>query len=224
MSSLVIHDMEQGGPEWFAARAGIPTASEFHTVLAKGRDGGASVTRKQYLYQLAGEVVTGAVAEGYTNAHMERGKVMEAEARDLYEFLVDEPLSRVGFMRDDDKRAGCSPDSLVGDTGMLEIKTKLPARAIEAMLRGDFPPEHKAQCQGALWISDRIWIDLAIYWPGLPLIRYRAYRDEDYCHSLAKAIKTFNDELDEIVEKVRRYGQPSTLKRDLLLSMAEATC
>jgi hypothetical protein len=220
--SLIVHDMEQGSPEWFAARAGLPTASEFHTVLAKGKDGGASVTRKKYLYQLAGEIVTGAVAEGYTNAHMERGKTMEAEARDLYDFLTNGPIERVGFMSDAEKGAGCSPDSLVGDTGLLEIKTKLPALAIEAMLRGDFPPEHKAQCQGALWISDRIWIDLAIYWPGLPLIRYRAYRDEDYVRSLAKAVKAFNDELAEIVERVRRYGQPSTLKADLSQSLLMA--
>jgi hypothetical protein len=220
--TLIIHDVEQGTPEWFAARSGIPTASEFHTVLAKGRDGAASITRKKYLYQLAGEIITGAVADGYSNAHMERGKSMEAEARDAYDFLTNEPLTPIGFMSDAEKGAGCSPDSLVGNSGLLEIKTKLPALAIEAMLRGDFPPEHKAQCQGALWISERDWIDLAIYWPGLPLIRYRAIRDEEYIHDLANAVDRFNQELREVVARVRRYGQPSTLKADLTASLLMA--
>jgi hypothetical protein len=190
--------------------------------MAKGKDGGASVTRRKYLCQLAGEIITGTVAESYTNAHMERGKEMEAEAREMYAFLVDEPLTRVGFLSDGEKRAGCSPDALVGDTGLLEIKTKIPSLAIEAMLRHDMPPEHRAQCQGALWISGRQWVELAVYWPGLPLVRHREHRDEDYIAKIASAVATFNTELSEIVDRVRRYGQPSTLKADLSASVLMA--
>lgn len=219
--AAVIHDCEQGSEEWFAVRRGIPTASEFHTVLAKGKDGGASITRRKYLYTLAAEIITGEVAEGYANAHMDRGKVMESEARDLYEFMVDEPVTRAGFIRDDAKGAGCSPDSFVGEHGLVEIKTKLPALHIETMFRGDFPPEHKAQCQGALWISGREWIDLAVYWPKLPLVRVRAERDEKYIADLAAAVAAFNVELGIVVERIRRYGQPSTLKDDLRKSLAE---
>ena len=77
---------------------------------------------------------------------------------------------------------------------------------IETILRGEFPPEHKAQCQGQLWIAGREWIDIAVYWPGLPIFITRAHRDESYIRELAEAVDTFNTELDLIVDRVRSYG------------------
>lgn len=196
---------EQGTDEWRRARAGIPTASEFGTLLASGRGGGESKTRRTYMLKLAGEIVTGEPAENFTNVHTDRGHAMEGEARDLYAFVEEIEPRQVGFIRSG--RKGCSPDSLVGEVGMLEIKTKLPHLHIECLLRDDFPPEHKAQCQGALWVAEREWIDLAVYWPGLPLFVKRAFRDETYIASLSAAVDAFNAELDEIVAQVRAYGQ-----------------
>lgn len=203
MSSLQIFTCEQGTPEWRAARAGIPTASEFSTVLASGRGGGESKTRRTYLLKLAGEVITGEPSEGFSTVHTERGHAMEPEARDLYAFMHDCEPELVGFVRSGSK--GCSPDSFVGDRGMLEIKTKLPHLHLDCLLRDDFPPEHKAQCQGALWVAEREWIDLAIYWPKLPLIVRRAYRDETYIRELSVAVDAFNAELADIVARVRAY-------------------
>lgn len=197
---------DQGTEEWFRARMGIPTASEFATVMAKGRSGGDSKTRQTYLYKLAGEIITGKPMESFSNAHMERGHAMEDEARTLYQFMADVDCERVGFIRSG--RKGASPDSLVGTTGMVEIKTKLPHLMIETLLRGEFPPEHKAQCQGQLWVAEREWIDIAVYWPGMPLFVTRATRDEAYIRDLSEAVDTFNAELDMIVDRVRAYGQP----------------
>ena len=197
---------DQNSEAWFRARMGIPTASEFATVMAKGRSGGDSKTRQTYLYKLAGEIITGEPMESYSNAHMERGKVMEDEARSLYEFMTDVECERVGFIRSG--RKGASPDSLIGSVGMVEIKTKLPHLMIETILRGEFPPEHKAQCQGQLWVAEREWIDIAVYWPGMPLFVTRATRDEPYIRDLSEAVDTFNAELDMIVDRVRAYGQP----------------
>ena len=196
---------EQGTPEWHAARLGIPTASEFSTVMASGRGGGESKTRKTYLYKLAGEIITGKASEGFSNAHMDRGHEMEPEARAAYAFMRDADPELVGFIRNG--RAGASPDSLVGTDGLLEIKTKLPHLMIEAILRDDMPPEHKAQCQGQLWISERDWIDFAAYWPGMPLFIHRAYRDAEYIAAMASAVEQFNEELDLIVDRVRAYGE-----------------
>lgn len=204
MALQIFTDLTQGSDEWRRARAGIPTASEFATVLAKGKGGGESKTRRTYLMKLAGEILTGEPSESYSNAHMERGHAMEPEARAAYEWEHDAEAKLVGFIRNGDK--GCSPDSLIGDDGMLEIKTKLPHLHLECLLRDDFPPEHIAQCQGALWVAEREWIDLAIYWPGLPLVVRRAYRDNGYIANLAGAVAAFNEELAEIVEKVRRIG------------------
>lgn len=207
MSSLEIFDCEQGTTSWFACRAGLPTASEFSTVMALGRSGGDSKTRQTYLYKLAGEIITGEPMESYSNAHMERGKIMEDEARAAYEFMTDNACERVGFIKNG--RKGASPDSLVGSNGLVEVKTKLPHLMVETILRDDFPPEHKAQCQGQLWVSEREWIDIAVYWPGMPLFVTRAYRDEAYIRDLSQAIDAFNAELDMIVDRVRAYSGSS---------------
>jgi hypothetical protein len=202
---LEIVSCDQNSDDWFRARMGIPTASEFATVMARGKGGGESKTRQTYLYKLAGEIITGEPMESYSNAHMERGKVMEDEARALYEFMTDQSCERVGFIRSG--RKGASPDSLVGSNGLVEIKTKLPHLLIEALFRGEFPPEHKAQCQGQLWVAEREWLDIAIYWPGMPLFVTTATRDEAYIRELSDAVDSFNAELDIIVDRVRAYGE-----------------
>jgi hypothetical protein len=199
-------DCDQGSADWFAARRGIPTASEFATIIGVKKDAKDKKTRQAYMRKLAGEIITGEVVEGYSNAHMERGKEMEGEARDRYAFQYDIDPVRVGFIRNG--RAGCSPDSLVGTGGMLEIKTCLPHILIEKIEADDFPPEHRAQCQGGLYIANREYIDIAMYWPKLPLFVKRAHRDEGYIATIAGAIKEFNVELDELVERIRRYGSP----------------
>jgi len=197
---MQIVDCEQGTPEWHQARLGIPTASMFGTVMAKGE----GKTRATYMHKLAGEIITGEPMEGFTNAHMERGKEMEGEARGTYAFMHGVQPELIGFIRSGQK--GCSPDSMIAANGMLEIKTKLPHLQIEVILRGDLPPEHRAQCQGNLWVAEREWIDFASYWPKMPLFVHRVYRDEEYISRLAAAVDAFNDELAALVAKVEAYG------------------
>ena len=200
---LTVYDCEQGSEDWFRARMGIPTASEFGTVLAP-RAGSEGKMRRTYLHKLAGEIITGEPMEKYSNAHMERGHAMEAEARSLYAFMFDADPTQIGFLRNGQK--GCSPDSLIGDAGMLEIKTKLPHLLIDCILKDDFPAEHKAQCQGALWVAEREWVDIAVYWPRMPLFVKRAYRDEEYISKLSDAIDAFNADLAAVVDRIKAYG------------------
>ena len=199
---LEIIECEQGSEPWFQARLGIVTASEFATVMAKGRNGGESKTRRTYMLKLIGETLTGEPCESYTNKHMERGKEMESEARDYYDLMTDLETVRVGFLKRG--RIGCSPDSLIGDDGMHEIKTKLPHLHLEALLAGELPSEHKAQCQGGLWVSEREWVDFQSYWPKLPPFIKRVYRDEDYIKSMAKAVNEFIEEMDELMQRLTR--------------------
>lgn len=220
---IQIFDCEQGTPEWLACRAGIPTASMFATVMASGRGGGDSKTRAKYMRQLAGEIITGDPMISYTNDHMERGHEHEPLAREMYSFIVDAEIQLTGFIRNGDK--GASPDGLVGSNGMFEAKSKLPHLLIECIERDEFPPEHKAQCQGALWVAEREWIDIVVYWPKMPLFVKRAYRDGPYIVQLASAVKHFNEELAEIVEKVRRYGAPEpTISDREILQHSMAAC
>lgn len=193
--ALEIFECLQNTPEWFEARRGIVTASRFADVLAKGQ----GITRRKYLLTLAGEAITGECAESFSNAHTERGHIMESEARDMYAFTNDvEPLS-VGFMRRG--RVGASPDSLVGDDGLLEIKTKLPHLQLDVLDKGKLPSEHVAQVQGQLWISGRAWCDFVSYWPRLPLFCIRVERDEAYIASLQQAMADFIGELDSYIAR-----------------------
>jgi hypothetical protein len=180
---------------------GMPTASEFSTVLTSGKGGGESKTRRTYLYKLAGERITGQPMESYTNKYMERGKEMEGEARAYYQMLTDTAAQRVGFIRN--LKKGCSPDALIGKSGMLEIKTAAPHILIDVLEADAVPPEHIPQLQGGLWVSEREWIDLLIYFPRMPAFMRRIHRDEAYIAKLAAAVNQFNDELDALTDRIK---------------------
>ncbi|HYE70638.1 MAG TPA: YqaJ viral recombinase family protein [Aquabacterium sp.] len=196
---ITIINCAQNSPEWFAARLGIPTASEFANLMREKAD---AKTRRSYLMRLAGERLTGKPMVRYTNADIERGHEQEPEARALYAMLTDTDPVQVGFIRNDAVRAGASPDSLIGADGMLEIKTRAPHVHIEQLLDGEVPSEHKAQLQGQLWIAEREWVDFLAYSPGLKPFLKRVYRDEPYIERLAKAVQIFNAELNLIVQQV----------------------
>jgi len=203
--TLEILDCEQRSEQWFAARCGLPTASEFKAILSKGRGDAPSKTRLSYMRRLAGEIITGYPGETFESAAMIRGREMEDEARNFYKFMRDAEPQYVGFIRNG--RKGCSPDSLLGDDGMLEIKTQRADLLIETILKDQFPPEHKAQCQGQLWVAERQWLDLCVYFTGMPMFVKRIERDEDYIKELSAAVDAFNEELDAMVEKVRNYSE-----------------
>lgn len=200
----IITNIEQGSEEWFRVRSGMPTASKFATVMAKGAKGAESKTRDEYMRKLVGEIITGEPAESYTNAAMERGHEMEGEARALYAYLRGVEPYQVAFIKNGPK--GCSPDALIGDVGMAEIKSKAPHILISCYLRDDVPPEHKAQVQGSLWVAEREWLDFVAFYRGMPPFIYRVSRDETYISELAAEVDRFNDELTRMVEWVRSYG------------------
>lgn len=200
----VYSDIEQGTPEWFAVRAGIPTASEFDAVCAKvGPRGGQPVGRRKYMMRLIGERMTGEVEASFSNFHMERGKRMEPDARELYAYETGNEVQQVGFVRHEGFSAGCSPDSLIGEEGALEIKTKLPSIMCEVLLSQEIPAEHVYQLQGTLWITGRQWIDFVAYWPNMPVFIKRAYRDEAKIAEIADGVAKFNSELEELLAKLR---------------------
>lgn len=192
---LEIFDFDQGSEAWFQARLGIPTASCFSQILAKGE----GKTRRAYLLKLAGEAITGECAESFGNTHTERGHLMEPDARNLYAFAHDVEPQLVGFMRRG--RAGASPDSLIGERGLLEIKTKLPHLQLDVLDKGKLPSEHVAQVQGQLWVSGRDWCDFVSYWPRLPLFCIRVERDDKYIETLSQAVADFLGELDSYIER-----------------------
>lgn len=203
----VFSDIEQGSLDWFELRKGIPTASEFHKVMAKvGPKGGVSgkeyVSRAQYMRILAGEIITGepAEAEWAGNRHTERGHEREDEGRSLYAMLNDVDPERVAFVRNGN--CGASPDSFIGDVGGMELKDALPHRQIERLQSGTLPSEHRWQVIGSLLVcEDREWWDFTSHCRGLPLFVHRVRR-EDVKTELAElrdGIDRFVDETDALV-------------------------
>lgn len=194
---LEIFDFEQGTPEWHDSRCGIATASNFSQVLAKG----AGKTRRSYLLKLVGERITGTIAETYQNEHMQRGIEQEAEARNAYIEKTFNDVLGCGFMRLD-KKFGYSPDGLIGDDGLLEIKTKLPHLQADVLLSGEVPSDHVAQIQGGLFISGRKWLDFVSYCPKMPVFIKRVERDESYIAKLVEELNKFESEIVESVNKL----------------------
>ncbi|RUR31156.1 lambda exonuclease family protein [Vreelandella nanhaiensis] len=195
--------MEQGTPEWLAARLGRVTMSELKALLVKGKGpcgfGTGAIT---YMHQLIGERIIGELAESFQgNAHTRRGHTLEGIARALYCDTTREPKPHeVGIILN--HNVGYSPDSLVGANGLLEIKTKLPKFQIEVLLSGEIPDEHVPQCQGGLWVSEREWIDFVSYWPGMPLFIKRAYRDDIMIRTIAERVEAFHEEMERRLSQV----------------------
>ena len=200
----VFTDIVQGTEDWFNIRKGIVTASELSVVQAKGRDGGPSIERRRYYLKLAGEIISGLPREeSYKSAAMTRGSAMEPEARKMYAFMQDVEPQVVGFIRNG--RVGCSPDSLIGSDGGLEIKSAAAHVQIECLMKPDdwFPPEHYDQVMGSIWIAEREWWDLVIYSPGMPMFRRRLIRDQNAINNISIAVDQFYTEMDAIVDKLR---------------------
>ncbi|WP_280563521.1 MULTISPECIES: lambda exonuclease family protein [unclassified Chromohalobacter] len=194
---MQILTLDQGTPEWHAARLGIVTMSELKTLLVKGKGpGGLGSGALSYMHQLIGERITGEPSDAFQgNAHTQRGHALEPVARELYHEATGLPhLKQVGIILN--HGVGYSPDCLVDRNGLAEIKTKLPKYQIELLLAGELPPEHVAQCQGGLWVSEREWIDFVSYWPGMPLFVKRAYRDEAMIRTIAERVDAFHEELE----------------------------
>ncbi len=209
-SLLRIVDVVQGSDEWFRARMGIPSASNFATVMAEGRDGGPSMTRTEYLYRLAGEIITETPAEEtFKSRAMERGKEMEPQAIADYEARKKVTIRRVGLgVNFSGLRTCCaSPDGLVGFDGGIETKTMKPEKMIPLLDRGArMPPEHRAQVQGNMLVFERDHWDFKIFWPRMPDFTVRVFRDDAYIRELDNQVQIFNHDLKRLVEKLRSMG------------------
>lgn len=197
---MKILDVKQGSQEWINARLGIPTASAFSRILtAKTRKPSASAMK--YLCELVAERLIGMPTDGASTDFMLRGSAMEAEAVAAYEFDHDCATQTVGFVMDDSGRWGCSPDRLVGEDGLLEIKCPSAGVHVAALL-GMLDEEHAAQAQGQMWITGRRWVDLMYFNPAMPTHTVRIWRDEEHIGQIAEAVRVFCDRLDEAMQQI----------------------
>ena len=200
---MIIIDCIQGSELWLKIRTGIPCSSNFDRIITT--KGESSTQRQKYLYQLAGERLTGMPMETYTNGNMERGKELEASARAAYEFITDNEVKQVGFcLNSEERNYGCSPDGLIGDDGGIEIKCPTLPVAVEYLDKGILPTAYFQQVQGCMLITGRAWWDFVSYHPSLPLLIMRTVRDVKFTDELRVQLHIFQQELTDLTKKISR--------------------
>lgn len=199
--------MSQRTPEWFARRAGKFTGSRFADLMAVTKTG-PSASRRNLLATLAVERLTGQCVETYSNAAMERGTMLEEEARQAYESHIGALCVEVDFIDHPMfPNVGMSPDGLAGDDGLVEIKCPASmAKHLDALRTGAHAEEYRWQIQGQLWVSGRAWCDAVSYDPrfpeGLRLAIKRVHRDEAAINELAAACVKAEAEVLAMVEEL----------------------
>lgn len=163
--------MEQGSPEWLAARIGKITASRMSDLMSRSkRDGSPLKACQDYMDELIGERITGRAADKPVTFAMERGTVLEPAARTQYAFERDVTVEECGFLIHPALAfVGASPDGLICDDGLLEIKCPMSfAKHIAALKDQAHAEEHRWQVQAQLWVTGREWCDLVSYHPDFP--------------------------------------------------------
>jgi putative phage-type endonuclease len=202
----------QEGDDWMLARVGAFTASRSADLMAKTKSG-PSASRGNLLTLLAVERLTGQPVETYSNAAMQRGIELEAEARDAYSFQTGKAVQEVGYVPHPTiERAGCSPDGLCGDSGLVEIKCPSSmAKHLEALRTGAHAQEYAWQLQHQLWVTGRDWVDAVSYDPrfpdGLQLAIKRVTRDEEAIILLETSVKIADREVDAMVRELEALRQ-----------------
>lgn len=204
-------DCEQGTPEWHQARCGKVTASRVCDIVRQTKNG-VSKMRQTYLGELVAERLSGIQEDGFTSKPMEWGKDKEDEARKVYAFIHGRKVTRVGFV--DHERiamAGASPDSLVDDDGMLEVKCPNTSTHIATLLGERIDPDYVKQMQWGMACTGRRWCDFVSFDPRMPaemqLYVQRVERDQLVVADLEAAVIAFIGEVDATVGKLRSlYG------------------
>lgn len=197
---MKVIDCVQGSSEWIQARCGIPSASCFDQIITT--KGEPSTQRKKYLLKLAGERLLGRPEETYQNAVMQRGIELEPEARELYEFITGQECLKTGFWFKDGY--GASPDGVVAEKGVIEIKSPLLTTHIGYLLDKTLPVAYHQQVNGELLCTEREWCDFMSYYPGLPPFIIRVYPDDKFQKKLKVELALFVEELEEMVDKLRK--------------------
>jgi hypothetical protein len=205
--------MQQGSEEWKQARCGRVTASRVHDIVAVTRSGGYTSGRKNYMADLVIERLTGQPAPSYQSAAMQYGIATEPEARFAYALRTGAEITEVGFVPHPTiAMAGCSPDGLVGNDGLVEIKCPNTATMIEVLLGGKPDVAYATQCHFQMSCTGRQWCDLVTFDNRLPLGMqvhiFRIHRDDKIIAKFDLEVEQFLIDLDATVDLLRkRYLQ-----------------
>jgi len=199
--------MEQRSEEWFAARVGKVTASRVADVIAKTKSG-YSASRDKYAGELIAEILTGQSAPGFSNSAMQWGTDTEPQARATYEFLTDVDVVEVGLIDHPTvEMSAASPDGLVGEDGMVEIKCPNTSTHIDTVVSGKVPSKYNTQMQWQMACAGRAWCDFVSFDPRLPaeyqMFCKRVERDDKFITELEESISEFHKEIQTKIDKLK---------------------
>lgn len=205
-------EIVQGSPEWFATRCGKVTASRIADVLAKGRGGEESASRRNYKAELVCERLTGKKTEGFTTKAMADGVDREPLARALYEAKYAVFVDEIAFVPHPTiPMSGASPDGLVSEEGAIEIKSPQMATHIDYFKAGIPVAKYIPQMAWQLACTGRKWVDFISFNPDFPdylqLFVVRYHRNEDYIREIESEVMKFLKEVDEEVIKLEKVKQ-----------------
>lgn len=196
----VLHKCAQYSDEYDRLRLGLPTSSNFDKIITPG--GKPSKQWEKYAYHLIAERFLDRKIDTFTSRDMELGLMMEQDAANDYELMTDRTVDLIGFITNDEGTAGCSPDRLIGEDGLLEIKCPKPQTQMEYLVTGKVDKEHWPQLQGQLYISGRKFVDIMAFNPELPRCILTVERDVEFIACLEKQLKEFNAFIDQVVDKI----------------------
>lgn len=205
--------MEQRTDEWYKARLGKVTASKVSAVLAK-KD---SATRADYLTDLVLERLTGTQQEFYQNEAMQWGTDTEPQARMAYEAETSNLVDELGFIDHPTiANFGCSPDGVIGESGLIEIKCPNSKTHLSTLLSGKAPTKYIPQMQTQMAVMNRQWCDFVSFDPRLPedlqLFVIRVNRDDEYIAKLEEEVTAFLEEVESTVTKLLEKSKENGVK------------
>ena len=198
---MKIYNFEQRTEDWYNIRKGKMTASNAETIIANGKG------LETYIYNLMAEYYSSAEKESYINADMQRGIDLEPEARLEFEFYTDLDVQEVGFIEYNDF-IGVSPDGLIGDDGLIEIKCPNDSIYFKLLLSNNIKPEYIAQMQMQMYVTDRQYCYFVSYNPNFEKSLYikKINRDEEMIDKLKKGLERGTQLIKEIKENFRKVG------------------
>ncbi len=200
--------MNQGTAEWLSARAGLITASRIADLMAKTKTG-ESASRANYRGQLVAERLTGKPQESFTNAAMQWGTDQEPMARSAYEIAHGEMIEQVGLiLHSSIPLTGASPDGLIGDKGLIEIKCPNTSTHIDYAVSGKPPTKYLLQMLWQMECTGREWCDFVSYDPRMPedmqLFIVRVNRDEKRISEICEEVMKLNAEIEEQINQLKK--------------------
>lgn len=224
----IIHECLQGTPDWLRLRMAIPTASEFDRIVTP-KTLKLSSQAEAYADRLLASYILGYPLEEEGTPWMQRGQELEDQAYEAAENILELETEPIGFITNEEKTIGCSPDRVISDGRLLEIKCPSPQVHVAYMRRKAVSDAYRCQLQGQLWVAEREEVVIFSFHPTMPAVHIRVRRDEVFIAALKMAVESFSEVLEAAkIELEQRYGpfarpliQQTTYTDDFGVTMAD---